>query len=52
MLNKVSSNIVQLINDAIHGPVELTSLAYKTINTPEFHRLKDIKQLGESSSTC
>ena len=41
---------MQLINDAIHGPIELTSLAYKIINTPEFHRLKDIKQLGKPSS--
>ena len=37
---------MQLINDAIHGPIELTSLVHKIINTPEFHRLKDIKQLG------
>ena len=36
-----------MINDAIHGPIEVTSLVYKIINTPEFHRLKDIKQLGK-----
>ena len=40
-------NYMQLINDAIHGPIELTSLVHKIINTPEFHRLKDIKQLGQ-----
>lgn len=37
---------IQLINDAIHGPVKLTPLLYQIINTSEFHRLKDIKQLG------
>ena len=37
---------IQLINDAIYGPVELTPLMFKIINTSEFHRLKDIKQLG------
>ena len=37
---------MQLINDAIHGSIELSPLLYQIINTPEFHRLKDVKQLG------
>jgi hypothetical protein len=37
---------VQLINDAIHGPVELNSLLKAILDTPEFQRLRFIKQLG------
>ena len=37
---------VQLINDAIHGPVELNSLLIAILDTPEFQRLRFIKQLG------
>jgi hypothetical protein len=37
---------VQLINDAIHGPVELNSLLTAILDTPEFQRLRFIKQLG------
>ena len=40
-------NIMQMINDAIHGPIVLTPLQFQIINTREFHRLKDLKQLGE-----
>ena len=39
--------ILQLINDAIYGPIELTRLLYLIINTPEFDRLRHIKQLGK-----
>ncbi len=35
-----------LINDPIHGPIELNSLEKEIIDTPELFRLKDIKQLG------
>ena len=38
---------MQLINDAIHGSIELSPLLYQIINTPEFHRLKDVRQLGQ-----
>jgi hypothetical protein len=41
-----SISSLQLINDAIHGPIELSPLLYQIINTPEFHRLKDLRQLG------
>ena len=36
-----------MINDPIHGSIELSSLEKAIINTPEFFRLKDIKQLGK-----
>ncbi len=35
-----------LINDPIHGQIELNSLEEAIINTREFFRLKDINQLG------
>ena len=38
----------QIINDPIHGVIKLHPLLSKIINTPEFERLKDIKQLGVS----
>ena len=38
---------LQAINDAIYGPIELTRLLYLIINTPEFDRLRHIKQLGK-----
>ena len=37
----------QIYNDPIHGSIEVHPLLDKIINTPEFHRLKDIKQLGK-----
>ena len=40
--------MLQLINDAIHGPVQLNSLLVKIVNTPEFQRLRLIKQLGKN----
>jgi HD superfamily phosphohydrolase len=33
----------------IHGPIEVSQLALQIIDTPEFQRLKNIKQLGVSS---
>ena len=38
---------MQIYNDPIHGSIEVHPLVDKIINTPEFHRLKDIKQLGK-----
>ena len=35
-----------LFNDPIHGSVEVNSLEKEIICTPEFSRLKDLKQLG------
>lgn len=37
---------MQLINDAIYRSIELSPLLYLILNTPEFHRLKDVRQLG------
>ena len=38
---------MQRFNDPIHGTIELHPLLCKIIDTPEFHRLNDIKQLGK-----
>ena len=40
----------QIYNDPIHGSIEVHPLLDKIINTPEFHRLKYIKQLGKNCS--
>ena len=37
----------QIFNDSIHHTIEVNSLEKAIINTPEFFRLNDIKQLGE-----
>ena len=36
----------QVFNDPIHGHVELHPLLVKIIDTPQFQRLRNIKQLG------
>jgi len=36
----------KLIHDTIHGMIELDDLSLKIINTPEFQRLRNIKQLS------
>lgn len=38
----------KVINDAIHGHIELHALLVKFIDTPQFQRLRFIKQLGTS----
>jgi len=38
----------KIFQDDIHGPIELCSLAVKIIDTPEFQRLRNIKQLGSA----
>ena len=37
---------MQIFNDPVHGFIELHPLLVKIIHTPQFQRLKDIKQLG------
>jgi hypothetical protein len=37
---------VQIFNDPIHGFIEVHPLLVEIIDTPQFQRLKDIKQLG------
>uniref|UniRef100_A0AAZ1X6P1 HD domain-containing protein n=1 Tax=Oreochromis aureus TaxID=47969 RepID=A0AAZ1X6P1_OREAU len=46
--SRSSSNIIphQVFNDPIHGHIELPPLLVKIIDTPQFQRLRNIKQLG------
>ena len=37
---------MKIINDTIHGQINMSSTAIKIIDTPEFQRLRDIRQLG------
>ena len=41
----------KVINDPIHGHFELSTLAVSIIDTPEFQRLRRLKQLGTTSYT-
>ena len=38
-----------MFNDSIHGHIEVHPLCVEIIDTPQFQRLRDIKQLGKSS---
>ena len=39
----------QVFNDPIHGHIELHPLMVRIIDTPQFQRLRYIKQLGKDS---
>uniref|UniRef100_A0A9J8CHY8 HD domain-containing protein n=1 Tax=Cyprinus carpio carpio TaxID=630221 RepID=A0A9J8CHY8_CYPCA len=41
-----SKDIMKIFNDPIHGQIELHPLLVKIIDTPQFQRLRHIKQLG------
>ncbi|XP_052400798.1 deoxynucleoside triphosphate triphosphohydrolase SAMHD1-like [Carassius gibelio] len=41
-----SKDIMKIFNDPIHGHIELHPLLVKMIDTPQFQRLRYIKQLG------
>nr|XP_024655906.1 deoxynucleoside triphosphate triphosphohydrolase SAMHD1-like [Maylandia zebra] len=41
-----SKDLRKVFNDPIHGHIELHPVLVKIINTPEFQRLRNIKQLG------
>src|SRR6185295_9881867 len=36
----------KVVRDAVHGDIELSGLEIELIDTPEFQRLRGIKQLG------
>ncbi|XP_071175498.1 deoxynucleoside triphosphate triphosphohydrolase SAMHD1-like isoform X1 [Mytilus edulis] len=40
------TNMSKILNDPIHGTIELDPLLIKIIDTPQFQRLRNIKQLG------
>lgn len=39
-------NSNKIFNDAVHGHIELHDACVKIIDTPQFQRLRDLKQLG------
>ncbi|XP_039502793.1 uncharacterized protein LOC120458985 [Pimephales promelas] len=41
-----SKDIMKIFNDPIHGQIELHPLLVKIVDTPQFQRLRNIKQLG------
>jgi HD superfamily phosphohydrolase len=45
-MTNIGTTNSKIIGCKIHGYIRVTELALKIINTPEFQRLRDIKQLG------
>src|SRR5205823_8094439 len=45
----ISMSKRKLIRDAVHGDIEMGSLEVELMDTPEFQRLRGIKQLGTAS---
>ena len=39
-------SMMQVFQDPLYGPIKLHPLLVKIIDTPQFQRLRDIKQLG------
>ncbi|XP_055890972.1 deoxynucleoside triphosphate triphosphohydrolase SAMHD1-like isoform X1 [Biomphalaria glabrata] len=44
--NCPSSQVLKIFNDPIHGHIQLHPACQMIVDTPEFQRLRDIKQLG------
>ena len=42
------NNLLKVFQDPIHGAIELHPLLVRIVDTPEFQRLRDIKQLGKN----
>ncbi|XP_056129818.1 deoxynucleoside triphosphate triphosphohydrolase SAMHD1 [Lampris incognitus] len=42
----ISAELNKVLNDPIHGHIEIHSLLIRIIDTPQFQRLRNIKQLG------
>ncbi|XP_068119754.1 deoxynucleoside triphosphate triphosphohydrolase SAMHD1-like [Hyperolius riggenbachi] len=45
-LPQIPPSIMKVFNDPIHGHIELHPLLVRIIDTPQFQRLRNIKQLG------
>ncbi|KAJ8257847.1 hypothetical protein GJAV_G00190380 [Gymnothorax javanicus] len=43
---QISADTMKVFNDPIHGHIEMHPLLVKIIDTPQFQRLRHIKQLG------
>ena len=41
-------NLSKVFEDPVHGAIELHPLLVRIVDTPEFQRLRDIKQLGKN----
>ena len=48
----VLTHFGQVFNDPIHGHIELDPLCVMMIDTPQFQRLRRLKQLGLSGPSC
>lgn len=46
-MNHNVMNKPKVFNDSIHGHIELHALSVKIIDTFEYQRLRDLKQLGK-----
>ena len=42
----LAANLLQVFNDCVHGHIEIDPLCVAIIDTPQFQRLRHIKQLG------
>ncbi|XP_057187502.1 uncharacterized protein LOC130552866 isoform X1 [Triplophysa rosa] len=46
---QTTKNPGKIVNDSIHGHIELDPVLVKIIDTPQFQRLRNIKQLGANN---